>query len=163
MTTPYLDLAGFRAQTLMPGSYVDELEAEAPGWVLLQLTSYSRRMDGQLSKRYAAPFELPYPEVVTEWLTRLVTHRAFLKRGIDPDDPQAASYLEDATSAKAEIEAASNSETGLWDLPLRADTSASGISKGGPFGYSEASPYAWTDVQARTGREEDAAGSGTHG
>lgn len=163
MTTPYLDVAGFKAITLMPSSYVDELEVDAPGWLLRVLTSYSRFIDARLAKRYATPFATPYPEVVEEWLARLVTHRCFLKRGFDPEDPEAGDYRDDAISAKEELLEAANSEDGLYDLPLRADVTESGIDRGGPFGYSEASPYVGFDLQRETGRDEDRAGSGSHG
>jgi hypothetical protein len=57
--------------------------------------------------------------------------------------------------ALAWLKEAADAKDGLIDLPLRADTTASGISRGGPLAYTETSPYAWTDVQAETGRSED--------
>ncbi len=50
---------------------------------------------------------------------------------------------------------AADSAEGLFELPLRADLETSGVSKGGPLGYTEASPYRWTDRQADDGRNED--------
>lgn len=161
--TAYLDLAGFKGLTLMPSSYVDELEVAEPGWLDKQLAYWSSWIDARLAKRYAAPFASPYPTAVTGWLARLVTLRAMLRRGLDANDAQFETYQGDHDSAKAEVEEAANSETGLFELPLRADTTTSGISRGGPLGYSEASPYVWTDVQREAGVREDVAGSGTGG
>lgn len=159
----YLTLAEFRARTVMPGVDVDGLEVIYPGWVLARLTIESASIDARLRKRYAAPFSAPVSDVVLGWLTAIVTEQAFRKRGIDPNDPQAAEYVADAKRARDEVLEAANSESGLFDLPLRQDTTESGISKGEPYGYSETSPYVAFDVQGATGRAEDAARSGTGG
>jgi hypothetical protein len=92
-----------------------------------------------------------------------VTIRAWMKRGFDPNDLATEEYKADAAAAMEEIKEAANADTGLFELPLRADTTASGISKGGPLGYTEASPYVWTDEQARAGRDEDSRRGGTYG
>lgn len=163
----YLDKDAFAALSVMPEADIDALEASHPGWIDGQLDYWSRMIDAQLRKRYAVPFEEPYPVVVTGWLTRIVTLRCYIKRGVDPNDLQFIEVKEDADTAKLEVrEAASSdptSEQNLFDLPLRADTTASGISKGGPFGYSEQSPYVWTDKQADVGRGEDGTGGGSFG
>lgn len=158
----YLTRAEFRTLSLMPSTDVDDLEARAPGFLDAQLSIESARIDARLSKRYAVPFAAPYPDAVRGWLARLVTRTAYLKRGIDPTDAQWASYDEDAKAALTEIVDAANSETGLHELPLRQDTTASGITKGGPYGYSEASPYVWTTRQGDAARREDAAGEGSY-
>jgi phage gp36-like protein len=159
----YLTLADFRAISLMPSTDVDELEARAPGFLEAQIELASADIDARLRKRYAAPFASPYPVKVRAWCARLVTRVAFLKRGIDPTDPQWAAYDADATKAEAELLEAANAETGLFDLPLRADTTASGLTAPRPLGYSEASPYVWTDVQAAVAHDEDVAGEGSYG
>ena len=163
MTTPYLDLPGFRGLTIMPSGDVDLLEATVPGWISIQLVHASRWIDSRLAKRYEAPFASPFPEAVGAWLARIVTLRAFLKRGVNPTDAQFVEIKADADQAVAEIKEAADSEDGLFDLPLRADTSSSGISRGGPRVYSEASPYVWTDLQVDMGRDEDRARTGTRG
>lgn len=160
---PYLDIDGFRDLTTMPSAAVDELEIVAPGFLEKQLEAWSAWLDSRLSKRYAAPFSAPYPIAVRMWLARIVTPRAFQRRGVDATDEQYIDIRDDAKAAEAEVLEAANSETGLFDLPLRADTSASGISKGGPFVYSEQSPYVGFDEQRRTGRNEDRSGGGTYG
>lgn len=160
-TTAYLDLAGFKGLSLMPGEFIDDLEAAQPGWVANQLLSWSAHIDAKLRKRYAAPFLLPYPIAVQGWLARIVTLRVAMRRGVSPNDEQFLDYKADAETAKAEVDAAGESvETG-YDLPLREDTTATGIAKGGTRGYSEASPYVWANRQACDGRNEDENGSGT--
>jgi hypothetical protein len=157
----YLTTAEFQTRTLIPGEFVDAIEAVDDGWTLIQLEEASAWLDSRLRKRYAAPFESPYPVQVLSWLTRLVTVRCYLKRGVDATDEQFQSIQQDAMDAKAEILDASNGDAGLFDLPLRSDTTATGISKGGPFGYSEQSPYVWASMQRTTGRGEDSNGRGT--
>ena len=143
----YLDLNGFKARTLMPAAEVDSIESFAAGWILQQLTDGSAYLDTRLAKRYEAPFTSPYPIAILKWLTQLVTVRVYFKRGVNPSDEQFALVQKDAETAEAEIKEAADSDAGLFDLPLRSDTNASGIVKGGPFSYSEQSPWTWTDVQ----------------
>lgn len=106
------------------------------------------KINARLSKRYAAPFADPVPEIVLGWLVALVTPKLYQRRGWDPSDAQAAEIIKDAETARDEILEAANSETGLFDLPLRDDGSKSAIGRGGPFSYAEPSPYEWTDHQA---------------
>ena len=56
--------------------------------------------------------------------------------------------LAEAERAREQMKEAADSEIGLYDLPLLNDVTTDGISKGGPLGYSEQSPYSWTDEQA---------------
>lgn len=159
----YLDKDAFANRSILPDGYADAIEAVTPGWIDLQLEEWSAWIDSRLRKRYAAPFVVPYPAAVTAWLVRLVTVRCYLKRGVEATDEQFVSIQQDAADAKTEIMEAANGETGLFDLPLRADTTVTGISKGRPMSYSEQSPYAWTREQRRIGREEDSNGGGTYG
>jgi hypothetical protein len=143
----FLDLVGFKARTIMPAADVDAIEASEPGWILQQLADGSAAMITRLSKRYG-PFVLPYPVAVLRWLTILVTVRCYYKRGVNPSDEQFELVKAEADEAKAELKEAADSDIGLFELPLRQDTTADGIAKGGPFGYSEAGPYDWIDRQA---------------
>lgn len=160
-TTPYLDLAGFKGLSLLPEAKIDRVHAENPSFFAATLVERSAHINSRLAKRYAAPFAAPYPEVVLGWLTRLVDRRSLKKAGYDPEDLSAKEIIADEETALAEIKEAADSEKGLFDLPLRADTTASGISKGAPLGYSESSPYVGFDRQRSTGREEDRQGTGT--
>lgn len=159
----YLDLAGFKGLSTMPSTDVDGVETLYPGFVDAQLGHASRRIDGRLRKRYAAPFGAPVPETVKLWLAQIVTVPVMLKRGIDPNDAQFEEIKALATQAYDEIKEAADGELGLWDLPLNENTTASGISKGGPLGYSEQSPYVAFDQQSAIGRVEDSNGRGTDG
>ena len=158
----YLTQAQWKTRTLMPAADVDALEVAAAGWVTQQLDDVSDAIDARLRKRYPVPFATPYPKAVLRWLTAIVTRAAYLKRGVDPLDPQVAEYIKDAERAEAELLEAANSETGLFDLPVNT-AGDSAIARGGPRSYSEASPYVGFDVQAETGRNEDESGSGTYG
>lgn len=158
----YLTALEFTGLTLAPDPYVAELQANFPGWLDNTLRMQSRLIDARLRKRYAAPFAPPYPEVVQHWLAKLVTVECYLKRGVDPTDAQFATMQEQAKEAWGEITEAANSDTGLFDLPLKADAaSPGGISKGAPLAYTETSPYVWRDVQLDLGLEEDRNRSGT--
>lgn len=157
----YLTVDGFKLLSVMPSGFVDEIEAGSPGWTLQQLTLVSAHIDARLSKRYDAPFNVPAPICVQGWLAKIVTEAAYRKRGYDPTDAQGKEYVADRDTALAEIKEAADAVDGLFDLPLRADTNASGISKGGPRAYSEQSPYVFTDQQSRVGTNEDSNGGGT--
>jgi len=164
----YLNLAGFKDLTTIPASFVDEVEAREPGWVDKQLAHWGRWIDARLRKRYASPFAAhdaadPTPVVVQGWLSRIVTPKVWLKRGVDPSDLEFELVNADATAAQAEVLEAAKSDEGWFDLPLRTDEDASAIARGGPLSYSEQSPYVWADAQSLTGREEDAAGGGSFG
>jgi len=141
----------------MPQEDVDQLEVMQPGYLLAQLGTVSARIDARLRKRYAAPFEAPIPEAVLDWATRLTTPRAYAKRGFNPSsDPSFVQLvIDDAKTADAEIDAAADAVAGMYDLPLRQDSTVTGVSKGGPLGYSETSPYAWQTLQQTRGRSED--------
>lgn len=159
----YLSPAAFANLSVIPQEYLDAVEAAKPGWLAAQLEAESSLMDARFRKRYAAPFAEPVPEVVKLWLARIVTLTVYLRRGVDATDEQYQDIREAAAVAKKEILEAADSNVGLFDLPLRADTTKSGVVRTGPFGYSEQSPYAWMDEQARVGRDEDRNGGGTHG
>ena len=159
----YLTLAEFKGLTIMPSADVDEVETAQAGWIASQLDLWSRYIDARLRKRYEAPFSAPYPLTVTMWLTHLVTTEVYLKRGVDPNDAQWEIVTQRAEQAKAELEEAADSEKGKFDLPLRSDTTNTGITQGTPAVYSEASPYVAFDGQRDTATDEDMNGSGTYG
>jgi hypothetical protein len=160
-TAPYMTVESYRAQALVPGTFIDEVESVEPGWTLARLVRHSAWINAKLAKRYPVPFGAPYPEAVLGWLDSLTTLDLLLRRGVDPTDQQFDEIKQSAERARSDVAEAANSETGLFDLPLRADTAASGLTKGLPLVYSEASPYAWADVQRERATDEDANGEGT--
>jgi hypothetical protein len=109
------------------------------------------------SNSYAA--DTPVPRAILRWVTILVTEDVATRHGVNTNDPLWDRIVKPADKARAEIEEAANSQVGLFDLPLNED-SPSAIVTGGPFGFSDSSPYAWTDRQACLGRAQDACGSG---
>lgn len=160
----YLKLDEFRELTSLPAEYVDAVEQVAPGFTERQLSLKSRWIDARLRKRYRdLPFQEPIPEEVRDWLTRLVSLLVLHRRGVDPLDAQYQWHAGDAEKAEAEILEAANSEVGLVEVTAGGGSSASGATKGGPFGYSEQSPYVAFDLQSRVGRAEDRDGGGTYG
>lgn len=152
MADPYLTLAEFRDETAMPPEDVDQCEARFKGYIERRILRWGAFLDARLRKRYAAPFESPVPLAIVGWVTDLVTVDVYLRRGTNPQDPSIAEFVADRNRALDEIKEAADSEKGAFDLPLRADTTTTGITQGGPFGYSEATPYDWLDVQ-REGRD----------
>lgn len=142
----YLTVAEFKVRTVMPQADVDTLEVSEPGFLQQTLDDWSEEIDSRLAKRYAVPFKTPAPRVVKRWLVSIVSPIAYDKRGWNPQQDQAA-IREDAKTAKEEIKEAAEAEKGLFELPLIAGSEQSGVVRGGPFGYSEISPYVWADIQ----------------
>lgn len=99
----------------------------------------------------------PVPEIVLGWLTTLVTFDLYARRGINPSDPTFAQLQTDVERVTLEVKEAADSKDGLFDLPVSEDLD-SAVTTGGPLGFSDASPYAWQDRQARHGRAQDAHG-----
>jgi hypothetical protein len=146
----------------MASADVDALEIIEPGWILQQISDASAEIDARLAKRYAVPFSNSSPPLaILRWLTAIVTPLCYFKRGVNPSDAQFAQILKAAERAEAAIKEAADSNTGLYELPLRADSAAGGITRGFPRGYSEASPYVGFTIQRAAAWEEDSSGVGT--
>lgn len=143
----YLTTVELRVRTIMPAADFDSLE---PAFIASRLSIRSSEIDARLRKRYAAPFGTPFPEVVQGWLVDIVTPDLYFRRGWDPASEQGTAILELAAAARESMKEAADSQNGLYDLPLLG-TADTAISKGGPLGYSEASPYTWTDAQVYNG------------
>lgn len=156
----YLPESEFKSRTLMPAGDVDAVTALDAEYLGKRLELRSRWIDSRLAKRYAAPFdESDPPTVVVMWLVDLVTLDMFLRRGFNPESAQDALIKDMADQALADIKEAADSKDGLFELPLKQSAPAEcGVSKGGPLGQSQASPWTWTDVQVDAARDEDANG-----
>ncbi len=159
----YLTKDTLPTRAVVPREWIEDVEREQPGWIDIKLEEISDWIDGRLRKRYAAPFSEPTPKCVLRWVAKIAALDVLHRRGVNAQDQQYEDIRDEAHAAKAEVLEAANSETGLFDLPLRADTAESGITQGGPMGYSEQSPYVWADGQRETGRNEDQSGRGTGG
>lgn len=162
----YLDRDGFAALSTAPaellaGDFIDPSGAwtdstliakRAAWWAFIeaQLIAETAKMNSRLAKRYAVPFDASsVPAIMTSWLAAIVTPLVYRKRGIDPTDEQIVALDATAKDARDEIKEAADSDVGLFEIPLRVDNATSGVVNGGPYGYSEASPYCWTDVQRK--------------
>lgn len=160
----YLTLDQFTLLSTIPAEFISAVEQRQPGYTEAQLEQWSHWIDAQLVKRYAVPFIEPFPAVVSGWLARIVTVKVWTKRGVDPEDEQWKEIKEDDSAARAEIAAAANSETGLYELPLKQELPRrDGVSQGFPKGYSEASPYVWADQQIERAAQEDSSRRGSGG
>lgn len=158
----YISTDNFRLKTLLPLDVLTAIETRVPGWLQAQIDLFAGKTDTRLTKRYAVPFVSPYPLILEEWTLAVVSWRAYLKRGVASTDEQAAEYKAAHDRSLAEIEEAANSETGLFELPLRADAPAqSGVTRGFPRTYSEQSPYVQLDRQLDTATNEDGSRRGS--
>lgn len=101
----------------------------------------------------------PVPEAVLGWLVALVTRDAFLRRGMNPQDPAMQMIVDECTVALADLKEAADSTDGLFDLPASEDLD-SAVTTGGPQFYSETSPYVFADLQRQQGTAEDSSGRG---
>lgn len=155
----YIDIAELKMLGSMPAEDVDDVEARYPGITAATITAVSGMFDARLRKRYAVPFEAPYPQPLKMAVSGWVAYRLWLKRGFNPSAEHNGSIELDYTEAKEWLSEAANSETGLIELPKKEEPLGPGaVSAGGPLGYSEASPYAWTTLQRGTGQSEDSNG-----
>lgn len=158
-----LTLDEYKMRSVLPDEYVDAIESRKSGWTAQQLASVTAEIYAALSKRYVTPFDVVH-EVPRSWAAWIVDARVLLRRGVDPDEtaPDVATIFAAAETARTQIQSAANSETGLFELPLRANdpTSPSAVVRGGPLSYSEQSPYAWTSGQRERGRDDDSTGRG---
>lgn len=157
----YLTVDEFKLFAPLPPEWTTEIETLQAGWTLNRLTVESAWIDARLRKRYAAPFASPYPVAVQSWLARIVALQLLLRRGVTSQDEQFQEIKASHDSAREEIKEAADAAAGLFDLPLRADTTADGITKGGVRHYTEASPYVGLDREREIGRTEDGNGFGS--
>lgn len=164
MSSP-ISVAQFKTRTIMPQADVDQLESVEPGFLLAALNDRWSWITSRLRKRYdVSAMQADPPETALRWLTDMVTLKAYQKRGFNPTgEADKIAIVDPAKDAETEVKEAADSKDGLFELPLLAaqNTTGSGVTRGGPLGYSETSPYVWTDVQADVGRLEDPTRRGT--
>lgn len=148
----WLSVPRFRVITILPPEEVDNLNARRPGFLAASIDDWQSHMMGQLSKRYAVEDidDNDVPKILERWLNALVTREAYGAKGYTPSSEMDEKTIDGrAERAEEQIQLAANSETGLYDLPLRASQPGkSGVTKSGPRYYTEVSPYDWLDRQA---------------
>jgi phage gp36-like protein len=145
----YVTIERFKLLTVLTAQTVDE-------WVRKHtiesfdatVESESAYVDSRLAKRYAIPFKFPYSDVVVRWTCDLVSERMLDRRGANPQDNDLRERITArAEKVREELKEAADSKDGLFDLPVRDDTSTSGIVTSDTLAVSEASPYSWVDTQ----------------
>jgi len=138
--------ARFRQLTLLPSSRVDELERVSPGFVDGHLELRSRALEDRLRHKYAIPLPTGHA-TIDGWIVAEVQRFAAVKIGIDPSDLLFEEIRAAAELAEEQIKDASDPKSERWNIPLVTARDGSAIAKNAPLGYSEASPWAWTDEQ----------------
>ena len=148
------------------GVVVPQLELDvrlSPNFIDLAVAAAESEILDQLRKRYDVTAIAANPnETVKRWIAKLATLECYERRGFNPTSEQdRVAIIDSAQLARDQVAQAANSQTGLFELPLLPSTDPDAVTKGGPLGYSETSPYAWTTVQAEAGRADDRAGRGS--
>jgi len=154
----YLTAVQYRTRTTIPIRLVDECMAGGVRGkdVQLWLDDASSYIKARLVKRYAVDFSDPgpTPKAIYRWLVMLVDCEVWKCVGGPPEGREDGWYDADRKRVTDELKEAADSKDGLFELPLRSTDplGSSAVNVGGPLGYSEASPYAWTDRQVEAVR-----------
>jgi hypothetical protein len=145
VTTAQLKLFG-----IMPAEDIDALEALYPGIIAANVTGVSGLFDAGLIKRYAAPFQDPYPDALIWNVVQVVVGRLYLKRGYNPSSQQDQLIRKCHDDSLAWLREAADPDKGLVELPVKQATPglAAAVNSGAPLAYGEASPYTAMDRQA---------------
>ena len=139
----------------------------SPSFLETSIGDWSSEMISRLTKRYPAPTaDKPWPAPITSvlkrWCTKLVTRDAYAKIGWSPTSEQDQASIEKAADdVDAKLKEAADGQNGLFELYLSEDGASNTVANGGPYGYSEASPYVAFDAQRQTAQLEDCSGTGT--
>ncbi len=146
----YVDKSILKMYGCMPAEDIDALDTQYPGLIDQLAKGVSGHFDSMLAKRYGAPFQTPYPDVLVYNVAQVVNGRLYLKRGFNPSSEQDKLIKGAHDDALKWLREAADPEKGLVELPLKQQAlGASAVTVGSPLAYSEASPYAWTDQQAQ--------------
>lgn len=158
----YLVLATYSALSALPPADLTAFDMAFAGKIDARLALHSDFIDARMRKRYAVPFDTTNPPaVVKQWLVALTDLWVQRARGVNPQDPAIEMMTAAYNEANEQMKEAADSKDGLFDLPLASNNTASGISQGSPLGYSETSPYVWSDLQACAGSDDDGRGRGS--
>lgn len=146
----YATPADVRLKGVLLPSDVDRVEGRFPGITQARLDTAHARLNAKLMKRYRLPFQTPVPQCLVWYEAVIVSYELLADvRGLNPESGQGPRVEQAYQEAQEWLKAAVDPEHG--DVELRAAEAGLGpsaVNAGGPFGYSEASPYAWIDAQA---------------
>ena len=150
----YVDLEYLKNVGTYEPDSLDDFNERYPGRVDAIIESISRIFDARLSKRYAVPFEAPYPEAVKFHIAQIVCHQVRLQRGSNLGSEQDSDLVKAKDDAWAWVREAADAKDGLVELPLREDPAAaqSAVKRSGALGRSDASPYAAAERLRARGR-----------
>jgi len=139
--------------------YCDLQEAYIAGagqrFINTQIRMIRAKIYDRLRVRYDVDaMKLAEPDTVKRWIGELIAPKVYRKRGIDPTDAVYTEFLRVAEAAEAEITAAADSVTGLYQLPLSSSNESSAATKPKIASSSDADPGAWKRRQALRARRE---------
>jgi hypothetical protein len=132
---------------------VDDIERLKSGRCLTRASGCQGEIDGRLRKRaanlsqYPVPFIDPVPPKVLEWMGALLTPILHRIGGIQSSDQQQQDIKAARDKALEEIKEAADAVTGLYDLPLTADSQETMIVEPATLAYSEQSPFTGKHLQ----------------
>lgn len=126
------------------------LLAAGQHFVEVQCEIFESKLHDQLRNRYAVPFTAPNA-TAKGWIAVQVAFEVLRKRGVDPTDVMYGEYRDAAALARAEISAAADSDTGLFELPLLVSVTPAAR---GFRGMSDADPGAWKRRQGARALEQ---------
>lgn len=156
----YVTFAELKIASAFDQSQWDELDARRPATVAAWLEQAQAEIDDPLRLRYLVPFACTLPSLdpdpakaprtAKRWLVWLMDELFQAARreagslpGEDVDLAARAQRARDAIAAAADQDRAAHPE-----LPLRSDTRASGVSKGGPQMSGVNTLHGFFDAQA---------------
>jgi hypothetical protein len=144
---PYLTFATWKARSRWSSADCDDIYAREQDKVDNALADVTEWINARLRKRYDEA-QLPTNRTILGWCRDIVDLEVFIIRGGNPSSAQDSLWVSKHDTAKAEIKEAADAKEGLFDLPLKQDSTSTGIAKGAPLGQAQAGPYTWLDEQA---------------
>jgi hypothetical protein len=173
----YLSLLEWKRRSSFSPAVIDEHLAridselgEAPG-AFARFDAWegdtAEEIDNGLRRRYAVPLAVlsagsapditRVPLAVKTWMAAMLDERLLsARRDAGVPDPQDSDIMARAQRARDALTAAAQPDNAPHpELPLRSDLpESSGISKGGPYGYTPPSPWGFFDDQQARRDEE---------
>ena len=151
----YIDIAYLGLVGTIPHDEITQYSANNPGVVDAICESVSRMFDARLHKRYATPFQEPYPEVLRFHVAQVVSFQLAIKIGFEPGSAKDEQIKAMRDEALAWLKEAADSQAGTVELPpIETPVTGDGtaVSRSRPHAYSESTPYQWARLQAQRAR-----------